>query len=419
MSAAEAAAPARAQPFSPKVVAALLLVALVAFAGFVVLSAYAPEMRGGGDPGAHALSRSAVGYTGARWLLEEQRVDVVVARRFPPHDADYATEAVPLVVVTPPRGAKSDALEPFFTVTPLLIVLPKWVTERDPVRPERVLKIGVGPAAPYSEMLKGLSAQTAVAGRKGWSSPVLTGVGAGFEGARLPLGRIDSLQTISGPGWEPALVDEAGEAVLACAKARAVCVLADPDVLNTQGVRSRDTARAGLAILNTLRGDGGPVYFDVTLNGLSADHNLLKLLLSPPLLSFTLCAAAAALLMGWHAMARFGPAAREDRALALGKQALVDNSAGLFRMAGKEHELAPAYVRLTEQLAARSAGGERAPQGTGERIAWLDRMAAQRGITARLAELEREAEGARTRHDLLGLARRLHQWRAEMTRERR
>lgn len=419
MSAAEAAAPARAQPFSTKVVVALLLVGLVAFAGFTVLAAYAPEMRGGGDPGAHALSRSAVGYAGVRWLLDEQRVDVVVSRSFPPHDADYSEEPVPLVVVTPPRGAKAEDLEPFFAVTPLLVVLPKWVTERDPVRPERVLKLGVGPAAPFAQTLKGLSAETTIAGRKGWSSPVLTGASPPFDGARLPLGRIDSLQTISGPGWEPALVDETGAAVLACAKARAVCVLADPDLLNTQGIRSRETARAGLTMLNTLRGDSGPVYFDVTLNGISARHNLLKLLLTPPLLSFTLCAVAAALLMGWHAMARFGPAAREDRALALGKQALVDNSAGLFRMAGKEHELAPAYVRLTEQLAARSAGGERAPHGTGERIAWLDRMAAQRGITTRLAELEGEAEGARTRHDLLGLARRLHQWRAEMMRERR
>ncbi|HEX2559574.1 hypothetical protein [Phenylobacterium sp.] len=414
----EAAAPGRAQPFSTKVVVALLLVGLVAFAGFTVLAAYAPEMRGSGDPGAHALSRSAVGYTGVRALLEEQRVDAVVSRSFPPHDADYSEEAVPLVVVTPPRGAKAKDLEPFFTVTPLLIVLPKWLTAPDPVRSERVLKLGVGPAAPFGEMLKGLSAQTTIASRKGWSSPVLIGAGD-FEGARLPLGRIDSLQTISGPGWDPVLVDESGAAVLACAKSRRVCVLADPDLLNTQGIASRDTARAGLAILNTLRGEGGPVYFDVTLNGLSADHNLLKLLLTPPLLSFTLCAVAAALLMGWHAMARFGPAAREDRELALGKQALVDNSAGLFRMAGKEHELAPAYVRLTEQLAARSAGGERAPHGTGERIAWLDRMAAQRGITTRLAELEREAEGARTRHDLLGLARRLYEWRAEMTRERR
>lgn len=419
MTTLEAAAPARTQPFSTKVVVALLAVGLVAFAGFTVLAAYAPEMRGGGDPGAHALSRSAVGYAGVRWLLEEQRVDVVVARSFPPHSADYSDEPIPLVVATPPRGAKAEALQPFYGVTPLLIVLPKWVTAPDRERPERVLKLAVGPTAPFGEMLKALSAQTTITGRKGWSSPVLTGASPPFDGMRAPLGRIEALQTISGPGWEPALVDETGAAVLACAKERRVCVLADPDLLNTQGLRSRDTARAGLAIVNTLRGDGGPVYFDVTLNGIGADNNLLKLLLTPPLLSFTLCAVAAALLMGWHAMARFGPTAREERALALGKQALVDNSAGLFRMAGKEHELAPAYVRLTEQLAARAAGGERAPHGAGERIAWLDRIAAQKGIAVRLAELEREAEGARTRHDLLGLARRLYEWRAEMTRERR
>lgn len=419
MSTAEAAAGGRAPPFSTKVVVALLAVGLVAFAAFTVLAAYAPEVRGGGDPGAHALSRSAVGYAGVRWLLEEQRVDVVVSRSFPPHAADPSDAPVPLVVATPPRGAKAEALAPFLGVAPLLVVLPKWVTAPDDQRPERVLKVAVGPSAPFGDMLQGVSAQTTLAGRKGWSRPVLTGASPPFDGLRLPLGRIEALQTVSGPGWEPALVDETGAAVLACARQRQVCVLADPDLLNTQGIGDKDTARAGLAILNALRGEGGPVYFDVTLNGISARNNLLKLLLTPPLLGFTLCAVAAALLMGWHAMARFGPAVREDRALALGKQALVDNSAGLFRMAGKEHELAPAYVRLTEQLAARAAGGERAHPGGDERLAWLDRMAAQKGIEARLADLEREAETARTRHDLLVLARRLHQWRSEMTRERR
>jgi hypothetical protein len=202
-------------------------------------------------------------------------------------------------------------------------------------------------------MLKALSPQTTVAHREGATRPTLTGASPPFEGVRLRPGEIDALQTLSGSGWEPALVDERGAAVLACARGRPVCVLADPDLLNTQGIADRDTARAGLFVLNGLRGEGAPVYFDVTLNGIAARNNLLKLLLTPPLLGFTLCAVAAALLMGWHALARFGPARREDQALALGKQALVDNSAGLFRMAGREHELAPAYVRLTEQLAAR------------------------------------------------------------------
>jgi hypothetical protein len=419
VSVADGAAPARAQPFSTKVVVVLLAVGLVAFAAFTVLAAYAPETRGDGDPGAHALSRSAVGYTGVRWLLEEQRVDVAVARSLPPHSADPASEASPLVVVTPPRGVQAEALEPFFDTSPLLIVLPKWATAPDPKRPDRVLKLGVGPAAPFEEMLKALSPQTTVAHREGVARPVLTGASPPFEGVRLRLGEIDALQTLSGSGWEPALVDETGAAVLACARGRPVCVLADPDLVNTQGIADRDTARAGLFVLNSLRGEGAPVYFDVTLNGIAARNNLLKLLLTPPLLGFTLCAVAAALLMGWHALARFGPARREDRALALGKQALVDNSAGLFRMAGKEHELAPAYVRLTEQLAARAAGGDRAPDGAVERVAWLDRLAAQRGASVRLAELEQAAEGARTRQDLLGLARRLYEWRAEMTRERR
>ena len=85
----------------------------------------------------------------------------------------------------------------------------------------------------------------------------------------VPLDPIDQLQTISGDDWTPALVDERGRMVLAQSKTHSnVLVLADPDLLNNQGLAKLDNARAGMAILNTLRGEGG-VTFDVTLNGFS------------------------------------------------------------------------------------------------------------------------------------------------------
>ena len=135
-------------------------------------------------------------------------------------------------------------------------------------------------------------------------------------------------------------------------------------------------------------------------------------MLEPPYLSATLCAVAAALLMGFHALARFGQPRRRGRAFALGARALVDNSADLVRMAKKEHELAPAYAALTQALVARGAGGHTQQEG------WLDDLAARRGATAP-RELAAEAEATKTRDDLLAVAKKLYDWRGEMTRERR
>ncbi len=115
--------------------------------------------------------------------------------------------------------------------------------------------------------------------------------------------------------------------------------------------------------------------------------------------------------MGVHALARFGQPHRRGRAFALGSRALVDNSADLVRMARREHELAPAYAALTRALVTRAAGGHTAEEH------WLEHLAERRGASAP-GELAAEAEQAKTRDDLLEVARKLYDWRGEMTRER-
>jgi len=95
----------------------------------------------------------------------------------------------------------------------------------------------------------------------------------------------------------------------------------------------------------------------------------------------------------------------------------VDSSAGLVRMAGKEHELAPAYAELARSQILRAAGAERANRPQEETDAWLEDLARQRGA-ATSAPLVAEAATARSREDLLNVGRKLYQWRLEMTRGR-
>jgi hypothetical protein len=403
---------ARGAAFSPKVILALVAVGIVSFAGLAVLSAYAPDLRTSTDGGANALSSSAVGFKGAVVMMKALDAPVVVSRARPTTRAAGQS----LLVLTPTVATRGKDLAAFPEALVTLIVLPKWATAPEPLHPGFVRKAGtVGSTADATELLKAYAPATGVVRLKGASRPVLRGGAGPFaRGTYLPLADIDRLQTIAGEGWRPALVDGQGRMVLAYSKKKPrVLVLADPDLLNTQGLAKLDNARAGVAILDTLRQHETGVLFDVTLNGYTRGRGIGRMVLEPPWLAATLCGVAAALLMGLHGLARFGPARSKGRAIALGQTALVDNSAGLVRMARKEHELAPAYAALTRTLIGQAAGGERT-----DKPGWLGGLARLRGAT-QPEELAAEAERAKSRDDLLTVARKLYHWRLEMTRERR
>jgi hypothetical protein len=254
---------------------------------------------------------------------------------------------------------------------------------------------------------------------QGVARPQLWGQrGTPLEGASLLPGAIDQLQTMTAPnGWVPVLTDSAGDVVMAEAPGTRIFVLSDPDLLNTQGLASVDTFADAGVLIRSLRNGDGPVIFDVTLDGYKTERNPLRLLFDPPFLAVTVCLAAALALGGLQALFRFGPIRRPQRAFALGKEALTDNSAQLIRLARREAKMAPGYAALTLKAAARAVAAP--PELTGEALtAFLDRMGAQRGQTDRISTMTAEAANVSGRAALTALATRLYRWRLEMTRER-
>ena len=161
----------------------------------------------------------------------------------------------------------------------------------------------------------------------------------------------------------------------------------------------------------------GPIYFDVTLNGFARSRSNLKILLTPPFLPATLCLLAAAMLIIWHAGFRFGAPARPLRELALGKQALADNQAGLIRMARREASMGTRYADLVRTMVARAVGAPRELSGAALDD-FLDRRGASGRTEERWSEVRADAARVQNRHDLVEAAQRLHRWRLEMTRER-
>jgi hypothetical protein len=390
----------------------IVLVAAFAFSAFVVLSAYAPDMRGGSDAGGHALSRSAVGYAGLVTLLREENEAVDISRR----DAGDRDPAWSLLVLTPGPEFSPDDVAQFTQTGPTLLVLPKWNILPDPQNTAWVKQAGVINAVMLDKALAKAKLGVQVA-RRGDRVDLRIGQ-PGAPGQAQPGGIIDQLQTVqTDKTLIPLLVDGRGQALLVTTPDRKLAILSDPDLLNTHGLHDPRTALVASRLIDFLRIGDGPVAFDVSLNGFGSPPSLLKLAFEPPFLGATLSLVAAAALMGLHAASRFAPPKRVGRALNFGKRALADNSAGLIRLAKREPRMAPRYLDLTRAAVAKALGLTR--QGEPELARSLDRVGEAGGVARRFSDLAAEATAVKTRADLLRVARDLYHWRLEMTRERR
>jgi hypothetical protein len=120
--------------------------------------------------------------------------------------------------------------------------------------------------------------------------------------------------------------------------------------------------------------------------------------------------------MGIHAAVRFGVPKEGGRTLALGKQALADNSAALIAMVGREHRIAPRYAAAIRRRVARIVG---VPPDTREDVLneQLDRQRRRSDPGPPLAALMAEARRAEDASDALRIARKLYRWRRDMIHE--
>jgi hypothetical protein len=397
--------------FRPLTALLLVLAGVFSFSAYVVLSAYAPDLRGGDDGGPHALSRSAVGFAGLVRLLQADGVPVEINRDGPAkRDPSWG-----LLVLTPDLNTTPADLSALAKANGnTLIVLPKWSTVPDPSNNGWVESVGLIDAASLNTLL-GKDLPLAVA-RRTDNAPTQLVAAPGQGSGVFPTGRIDHLQVFAGGGT---LVLKAftGETVLARVGGGGdIKILSDPDLLNTHGIADAQTAASAVALIEALRVGDAPVVFDVSLNGYKHSPSLLKLAFEPPFLGATLCLLGAALLMALHAAYRFGAPERATRALALGKRALADNTAGLIRMAKREPHMAPGYLDLNRNAVMKALGAGRL--NAAEFDAYADKLGERVGAGG-FSPLAREAPQVKDREGLVRFAQRLYQWRLEMTRERR
>jgi hypothetical protein len=398
-----------ASGFSPMTMLVLVLVGVISVAGLGVLSAYAPELRKGDDGGGHALSRSSIGYAALVRLLTLSGEPVLTSRGPLPPTAEGG-----LLVFTPQPGMSAKSLRRLGSEGPNLVVLPKWRAAPDPRHRGWAVTLDAFPAEDSLSVLpdklrKSLVLKTTHGDR---TLRLARPNGQAIGGPVL----LHEPRALSGPGWTPVIVDQTGAPVLVMREEPWTYVLADPDLLNTQGLKTLNGAKTAVALLDLIRARDTPVIFDLTQHGFTRPRSLLRLALEPPLLGATLVLLALAILAGIQAAVRFGPAREKRRALALGKTALADNTAGLIRLARREHRMAPLYARLVQASAARAIGAPRGLEGPALDD-FLDRVGKTVGAAhsySALAERARDASPA----DLMAVARDLHIWKQELIRGR-
>ena len=294
-------------PFSARVVAIMVAIAVISFGGVMVLAGWAPELRNRDQAGDHPYSTSALGYNGFVRLLEAQGYPVSVSRL----ERSLETRDWGLMIVTLPAFGNLDIVEETNLQLPALVVLPKWYGRPDALNRSRQADTRFLDARDLNDRLRNLYPDAEILRisiteqLEGEFEP-----GAIKPDVRLQMIRSDSLETVVG--------NEQG-ALVAYDAERGIYILSDPDMVNTFGLARVENAVFATRLVNYLRtSENEPILMDATLHGFERSENLLKMLFSVPYIGATLVALASAFLLGWAALVRFGPPAREARAIALG-----------------------------------------------------------------------------------------------------
>jgi len=407
-------AEATANPFSPRIVAGVVVAGVIAFLGFLFLTAYAPQMAERGDGGVHPLSRSLVGFYGLYRLAETTGRPVDLGRT----KDSWQVPGLVIVTISPetdPARLKSlvDARRNTDRATTLYI-LPKWISYPMPDKYGWVLTPEMLPPR-WSPKL--LNVFGPIAFNSGTSARDVRISGVGDNGLpNVDVAAPRRLHYIVS-GMDPVLADTAGRTIMGAAyfeNGSEEYILADPDLLSNRGLKSAEGARAALSIIDDLRADEqDSVAFDLALNARD-DRNLLQLMFEPPFLAVTLAVLVAAALTAIGAFGRFGPPLTEPRAIPFGKRALADNAAVLIGRAGAVKRLGDRYVAHIREAVAGALGA-----GTLDAVAqerWLTELPGIAGPD--FATLAARARGADSSEAMRAAAAALHHWRGEVMRDR-
>jgi len=397
--------------FSPRVILGWVAAVAATFALSIYLMAF-----GGGDTqrnavGPSAYSRSAIGYAGLAELIARVGIPVVKGQG---GDTGSAGQGDLLVLAEPPVStAEEQGQFAFGKADRVLVILPKWQGYRSTSHSGWIEDAALLPTA-VADLTIAKAGATGKTVRA--NSPAVWTTNTLGVAPLLDL----TAQMIEDGNLRPIVA--AGRRVLVGEKTdrtRRIWIVSDPDMLSNHGLLTGGNAEFAIRLINGLRPPQGRVVFDETVRGYRArSANPLTLMFQFPFITVTVQILAAAALLLWATMTRFGLPEPVSALLDAGKQGLIRNAANLLRYSGHPEIIVANYVRLTVRGVARQL---RSPPGLDWRglVDWLARVGIARGVAVDFPQLVRRAEDLATSKPenaatLVAVARDTHRWKREI-----
>jgi hypothetical protein len=396
---------------------------LLSFVAFVLLGVYGKDLERRPTPRANTFSYSALGHRGLAEFLRSMGLGVL-SRQAP---AGSVGPGRPLVLAEPDvkdtdhlKALREEARDHH---AGLVLVLPKW--EPGPPRKNRpdwlsaVSLVSVTKAERAARELGDEALRDVEVERPGGALRCTARFGtAPAEVAELRID-VDPQLLKPSPALEPVVSCSGGYLIARRAGTAepATFLIADPDLLNNQGLGREGNAEAVYHLLTQDLAATG-VVFDETIHGFNRVPGLLAEALRFPMVLGVL---QSLLLLGvvlWAGMGRFGKPLPAAAGLAAGKEILIDNTAKLLASGGHTADSLLLYFRqMTRAVAAYYFMPPDLPET--ERTARLQRLTDGHRQGLNLAALERGIqrlpEGRRGEEQATRIAGRLHEWRWEMT----
>lgn len=416
--------------FSRRVLGWIIGIAAASFLAALLLSAFGEELGSWSTPDANTFSYSAIGHRAVVELLASLGLGVV-SRQSRGAGASGAGPRTPLVLAEPDVAGGPPAVldrigdlrdEARGAEAVLVLVLPKWRGEAQDGVPGWIGRVSLRPEDEIDKVLGALD--PSLAGlpihRSGGREASLACTGR-WPGAPASFAVSVSFPQLLAamPSLEPVVT--CGGDLLVGRRAPVgngleLLVIADPDVLNNQGLaRGDNAALVGQLFVHRLGARGA--VFDETIHGFLRSRGLLAEAFRFPLLPAVLQTFLLVGVVLWAGMGRFGKPLPAPGGLAAGKDVLIDNTATLLSHGGHAAGSVARYHRQTVQSVAAAFF---LPPGLPEHEVQrrLEGVSRSRGSHIDLAVLERQVDrlgdepGAAPR--ALRLAGRLYRWRQEM-----
>ncbi|HBL31536.1 MAG TPA: hypothetical protein DD490_32335 [Acidobacteria bacterium] len=415
--------------FSRRVLRWVIGIAVASFLAALVLSGIGGNLESRETAGASSFSYSAIGHRALVEMLSALGLGVVSRRS---QGGGGLGPQTPLVLAEPALEDGPPELRERITAARneagkaqavLVLVLPKWRGEPGDRRPGWVGAVGLRPEEETTAALENLGEGELAELRivRAGEAERRTCTARGAEGPRSFTFEADFPQLAAASAALKPVVTCNGLLLVGRRKllppGPEVLVITDPDVLNNQGLARGDhAALMEWIFLEQLEARGA--LFDETIHGFSRSRGLLAEAFRFPLLPASLQALLLTGIVLWAGMGRIGKPLPAPRALAAGKDVLIDNTATLLTSGGHVADSLARYHRQTVQAV---AGALFLPADLPADVLQrrLQDVSEHRGIRIDLAAIERRVpaldDGRDAAARALDIARRLHRWRREMT----